>query len=62
MSPIFRRHSLWTEPNKNIDKAKLFDILAASDVVVSVRRLFTERTIFLVARTPNSFNFSLDYN
>ena len=34
-------------------KLKLFAILATSNIVVSVGRHFTERTISLVAKTPN---------
>ena len=33
----------------------LFGFLAASNVIVSVKRLFTEMTTLLAAKTPNVF-------
>ena len=38
--------------------SKPFTILTASDVFVLVRKLFTETTILLAARTPNRFDFN----
>ena len=37
-------------------KLKLFGVLAASDVAVSVERSFTEMKKLLVARTPDGFD------
>ena len=39
-------------------KLKLFGVLVASDVVVSVRKLFTETTKYLAAKMSNSFCFN----
>ena len=42
----------------NLLKLKPFAVLAESDVVVSVRRLFSEIKMLLAARKPNGFDFN----
>ena len=39
--------------------SKLFEVFAASNVIFSVGRLFTETTMSLVTTAPNGFNLSL---
>ena len=41
----------------NLLKLKLFAVIASSDVVVSVRRLFSDTKMSLAARKPNGFGF-----
>ena len=44
----------------SIYKLKLFAVLAASDVVISVKSLFSEMKMLLAARKPNGFGLN-DY-
>ena len=44
----------------NLIKLKHFAVLAASDVVVSVKRLFSEMKMLLAARKPTGFGLN-DY-
>ena len=45
----------------NLLKLKQFVVVAASDVVISVRRLFNETKMLLAARKPNGYGLN-DYH